>query len=249
MATVPTRNPLVLAYQWASLDLLAEGRTIFDACMGDDQDVALMRAEYANMGIDPKDRVALMEENIRIIMRLWTEDQVDYDGHFHQYTAASVSPKPARRPPMWITATPKTEKPHLVERSLRRVVELSDGWMTTAKSPVWYGELWGSLRALGHEMGRPFEEKPRAHYYAINIAANRQAAFEESKKWMDQYYHRDNSPEYVSGSTALGSPEECAQDIMSYVDQGATDVLLRFHSYDPARQFRRFLDEVLPFFD
>ena len=121
--------------------------------------------------------------------------------------------------------------------------------MTTAKSPVWYGELWGSLRALGHEMGRPFEEKPRAHYYAINIAANRQVALEESKKWMDQYYHRDNSPEYVSGSTALGSPEECAQDIMSYVDQGATDVLLRFHSYDPARQFRRFLDEVLPFFD
>ena len=111
-----------------------------------------------------------------------------------------------------------------------------------------FGEMYRRLRDYAQEEGRPFDGKPVCHHYAINIQDSREAAYQEAKRWMDQYY-RTNMPEaYVRGSVALGTPQDCYKDIMGFVGQGATEVLLRFPSWDPGRQFQRFVDEVWPLF-
>jgi len=251
MATLPSRQPLVFAYQWASLDLLSGSRSILIACLGQNtRRPDLAAEEYANMGITSRDRAARLEENLTIIRRLWTEDRVTFEGRFHRLLNASVEPKPAVPPPVWLVATPPLSggKAHLAERALRRVARYGDGWVTTAWSKEDLGEMYRRLRDYAQEEGRPFDGKPVCHYYAINIQDSREAAYQEAKRWFDQYY-RANMPEaYVRGSVALGTPQDCYEDITGYVGQGATEVLLRFPSWDPGKQFRRFVDEVRPMF-
>ena len=54
-ASTPLRNALLLAYQWASLDLLSDGRTIFVACQGQaEPGGGAFEREFAHFGIEPR---------------------------------------------------------------------------------------------------------------------------------------------------------------------------------------------------
>src|SRR5205823_13128889 len=75
MASFPLRDPVLLAYQWASLDLLAEGRTVLVACTGIvPQEGGRIEGEL--YGLEPKDRVKRLIEWITLLKMLWTEDNV-----------------------------------------------------------------------------------------------------------------------------------------------------------------------------
>src|SRR3712207_1375503 len=71
MASFPLRDPAQLAYQWASLDLLAEGRTVLVACTGIVEQAGY-EIEQATYRVTNKDRVERLSEWITILKRLWT---------------------------------------------------------------------------------------------------------------------------------------------------------------------------------
>ena len=190
MASIPSRDPIILAYQWASLDVLSQGRMILSACMGGSLDQQDHRTEYRNMRIRASDRAERMEEGITILRKLWSEEKVDYEGKFHQLNGASVEPKPVQDPPpIWVTSNPRlrTGKSHIIERSLRRVAQTGDGWMTTANPAPEFQELRSRIFQYAADEGTSFENKPCCLYYNINIKEDREEAFQESKKYLDQY--------------------------------------------------------------
>ena len=251
MASFPSRDPIVLAYQWASLDLLSNGRMVLAACMGGSVDQQDHRIEYRNMGIKGSDRALRMEENITVLRKLWTEDRVTYEGTFHRLDNAFILPKPAQDPPpIWVTANPRlaVTKPHILERSLRRVARMGDGWMTTANPAPEFQELRSRVFDYAGDYDRTFEDRPCCLYYNININEDREAAFQESKKYLDQYYSISYTRESVENWVALGTPEQCINQLQTFVDAGATDILLRFPSWDQEGQFCRCVEEVLPHF-
>ncbi len=251
MASFPSRDPITLAYQWASMDLLSEGRMILGACMGGPVDQQEHRTEYRNMGIKAADRAQRMEEKIPLLRKLWTEDRVTYEGKFHSLENAFIEPKPAQSPPpIWVISNPRlaTGKPHIIERSLRRVARMGDGWMTTANPAREFGELRRRVFDYAGDYGRSFQDLPCSLYYNININEDREAAFQESKKYLDQYYSISYAREAIDNWVALGSPGQCVQQLQTFVDAGATDILLRFPSWDQSGQFRRCVEEVLPHF-
>ena len=251
MASFPSRDPIILAYQWASLDLLSDGRMIMGACMGGSVDQQEHRTEYRNMGIKASDRALRMEENITLLRKLWTEERVSYEGRFHSLEEAFIEPKPVQDPPpIWVISNPRLAmgRPHIVERSLRRVAQMGDGWMTTANPAPEFNELRSRIFRYAGDYGRSFQDLPCCLYYNININEDREAALEESKKYLDQYYSISYTREAVENWVALGSPEQCINQLQTFVDAGATDILLRFPSWDQAGQFRRCVEEVLPHF-
>src|SRR5258706_6905758 len=68
MATFVHRHPVMLAQQWASLDVLSEGRALLAVCLGGpDSAHAAQAAEHAGMGIAPRERVQRLEEGIRVL--------------------------------------------------------------------------------------------------------------------------------------------------------------------------------------
>ncbi len=249
MATFPSRNPLYLAYQWASLDLLSNGRMILGACMGGSLDQQDHRIEYRNVGIKASDRAEHMEESITILRKLWTEDRVTYAGKFHTLEDAFILPKPIQNPPpIWVISNPRLRvgKPHIIERSLRRVARMGDGWMTTATPAEEFAELRRRICEYAKEYNRSFDDLPCALYF--NIKEDREEAFQESKRYLDQYYTLNFARQAVENWVALGSPRQCIEQIQTFIDAGATDLLLRFPSWDQQGQFKRCVQEVLPHF-
>ena len=125
---------------------------------------------------------------------------------------------------------------------------MGDGFMTTANPADQFGELRRRVMRYAEDYGRSFEGLPCSLYYNININEDREAAFQESKTYLDQYYSVDYKREVVENWVALGSPEQCIQQLQTFVDAGATDILLRIPSWDQRGQFRRLVEEVLPHF-
>jgi alkanesulfonate monooxygenase SsuD/methylene tetrahydromethanopterin reductase-like flavin-dependent oxidoreductase (luciferase family) len=252
MASFPSRHPVLLAYQWASLDLLSHGRMILGACMGVPESANLARIEQVNMGITNAERAPRLEEGITILRRLWTEERVTFDGRFYKLQDAFVEPKPLQNPPpIWVIGNPglRTAPPHVIERNLRRVARLGDGWMTTAWPAADFAELQRRICDYARDYGRSFDNLPCALYYNLNINDDREAAIQESQRFLEEYYTPIKFPrDQVEGWVACGAPEQCIQQLQTFIEAGATDILLRFPSWDQQTQFKRCVEEVLPHF-
>jgi len=89
------RNPVMLAKEATSLDLLSSGRLEFGLGAG------WNTSDYRQLGIPydaPKIRVDRMEEALGLIKRLWTEESVTHEGTYYRVRDAVVLPKPTQHP-------------------------------------------------------------------------------------------------------------------------------------------------------
>ncbi|HLZ30916.1 MAG TPA: LLM class flavin-dependent oxidoreductase, partial [Chloroflexota bacterium] len=103
MASFVLRDPVLLAYQWASLDLLSGGRTVLVGCTGIVEQPGA-RIEGELYGLTPRDRVSRLIEWIALLKLLWTTDNVTFEGKHYRCAGVTIEPKPAAkpRPPIWI---------------------------------------------------------------------------------------------------------------------------------------------------
>src|SRR5438874_5759658 len=82
-----TRNTLYLALEWATLDVISGGRTIFGTGMGNPEEG--VRREFEALGLDYVKRGTLFEEGLAVIRQLWTEGKADFHGTFLDYDGVS----------------------------------------------------------------------------------------------------------------------------------------------------------------
>ena len=111
---VNQHDPIVLAKQVASVDLLSDGRFLFGIGAG------WNREEMANHGVDPRTRFARMGEQVRAMQAIWTQEEASYDGRFERIWSW---PKPVQdpHPPVLIGGNGPTV--------LDRVLDYGDHWM------------------------------------------------------------------------------------------------------------------------
>jgi alkanesulfonate monooxygenase SsuD/methylene tetrahydromethanopterin reductase-like flavin-dependent oxidoreductase (luciferase family) len=83
-------------------------------------------------------------------------------------------------------------------------------------------------------------------YHNVNINEDRQAALEESKRFLDAYYGPVFSPVMVETWTAAGSPVECVEQLRALGRAGAKQITLRITGPKQQEQFKRLIGEVLP---
>jgi alkanesulfonate monooxygenase SsuD/methylene tetrahydromethanopterin reductase-like flavin-dependent oxidoreductase (luciferase family) len=249
-ASTPLRNALLLAYQWASLDFMSGGRTIFVACQGQ---AAAGRGgnfaeEFAAFGVDPSSRMKRMEEAVEIMRLITSEENASYEGEYNSFENVTVLPRPVQQlVPIWLVANPDPAKKRNVETSLRRVARYGDGWQTTWNTTQSFEEHLSLIRSYAAEEGRELgDEFEACLYYNINVNEDCEAAFEESKRFLDAYYFVDYDRELLNRWVAHGSPQECIEHIQKFVDAGATTITLRMAAYDQKSQFETVTREVLP---
>ena len=135
------------------------------------------------------------------------------------------------------------------ERGLSRVARLGDGWMSTTLTPELLGEYLGDIRRYAEEAGRELpDDFDVVAFHSVMIDDDRDAAFAEAKRFLDDYYFLDHSEAMVRRWCSYGPPEQAIEDIQRYIDAGATSVLLRICSGDQTGQYQRISEEVLPAF-
>jgi alkanesulfonate monooxygenase SsuD/methylene tetrahydromethanopterin reductase-like flavin-dependent oxidoreductase (luciferase family) len=248
MASFTLRDPVLLAYQWASLDILAEGRTVMVGCTGIVPQAGY-ELEAAVYQLDNRDRVGRLIEWITILKRLWTEDDVTFEGKHYRFQGVTIEPKPVARPrpPIWIANNARNDRA-VIERTLTRVARHADGWQTSLSDPEDVAERIQFIRRQARELGRDPGEIEMHLYHNINVNDDRDAALAESKKFLDTYYMEDMAMGRVESWTATGSPEQCVEHLRAYERAGFDEVTLRCTSWDQLGQLERVIAEVLPHF-
>lgn len=250
LSTFPLRDPIFLAAQWAALDHVSHGRMILGACVGGSPPREKAEAEFAPFGATLIERGPRLEEGITILRRLWTEDHVSHQGRFYQFRDLTLEPKPVQKPcpPIWIATNPKPEltQPHVMDRALRRVGLMGDGWMTDSTPVPRFRERWELIRQVVREAGRPTAPMESALHLMVNINDDRRAAFEEAAKFLQTYYSPAMTREYIEGWLAWGPPAVVVERIRAYVNVGCTTPILRFASWDQKGQLARALADVMP---
>lgn len=258
LATFVHRHPVLLAHQWASLDVLSEGRAWLAVCLGGPDEMSAAQAlEHAVMGVRSSERVARLEESVAILRRLFSERGVTHHGRFYRFENVTLEPRPVQNPcPIWIASNPTaltwkggaSAAGGVVERGFRRVARLADGWMTNKLSPEEFRAQFGRIQAMAREEGRDPAGLGSALYHNININEDRRAALEESKAFLDAYYTTKFTERFVEQWTVAGSPVQCVDALRRYFDAGLGHLALRLASWDQRGQLKRFLAEVAPAF-
>ena len=155
-ASTPLRDALILAYQWASLDLMSNGRTVFVACQGQPEPGGgAFDKEFAALRVEPASRMRRMEEAIEIMRLTSSREHVDYDGKYNKFRDITVLPRPVQQPiPIWVVSNPNMTQVTNVASGYRRVARLGDGWMTTGKTASELRDSLAMIRGYAREMGR-----------------------------------------------------------------------------------------------
>lgn len=93
----PLRNPLVLAHDLATLDLLSEGRLVIQPT------VSWHKDEYDALGVPFSRRGRILDEQLRIWEQVWARSPVTFSGEFFAFEDVYLEPKPWRPegPTMW----------------------------------------------------------------------------------------------------------------------------------------------------
>lgn len=116
IALIVERNPIFLAKETATLDLLSKGRFIFGVGAG------WIEAEMADHGVDYRTRFQLLKEQIQAIKEIWTTDESEFHGKFVNFDKMKAFPKPYQKP------HPPIIMGGAGEKAIECAAELCDGW-------------------------------------------------------------------------------------------------------------------------
>jgi len=221
------RNPIMLAYQLASLDWITGGRIDLGVGYGRPKEPAAEH-EFKILGLDPSARMKMSEELIQVMRRLWLEKDVSYAGKFTSFEHVTLEPKPVQPGgvPIWIAS-------NNVEPGLKRVARLGDAWINNIKSPDIFAECWQKIRAYAADAGRdPSLIHPSIYF---TLAAGGKDAVIEGQTFLAQYYNRSYEAVANAMLCVTGTWDEVIDWMEKYVEAGARTVVLRFAANDQLR--------------
>jgi len=126
IALAPLYNPIRLAEDAATIDLLSGGRFILGLGNG------YISKEFEVLDVPRNERGKRTTEAVEICKRAWTRNEFDFDGDLFSYSGVNVEPKPTRSegPPILLGGTSKA--------ALRRAMRRADGHLGV----VYYGQDW-----------------------------------------------------------------------------------------------------------
>jgi probable F420-dependent oxidoreductase len=167
IVVLPQRNPLILAKELASVDVVSGGRLIVGVGTG------YLAPEFEALGIPLRRRGERMEDYIRALRAIWTGSPASHQGEFASFAGVTAYPRPVQQPypPIVIGG----ESPP----ALRRAVAMGNGWYGFGLTP---GEAKQSVEALGRAAG--IHERP-AELGSLEISVTPVGPFDERS--VEQY--------------------------------------------------------------
>ena len=233
VASVAQRDPVVLAKECATIDVLSDGRLLPAFGVG-----SKTNPYWKVTGQQFKGAGAKAEEGMEIISRLRSEDQVTFHGKHYRITEASISPRPVQQPlPLWIGGSSKA--------AIRRTGKLGTGWQAGNETPAEVGPVVDAIKQAATDHGRRIDEDHFGtgfHYrfgsWDEPVSQRYAAAYRERAEHRDPRDH-----------LAIGGAEEVIGRIKQYADAGIYKFILRpigTDDDDIIEQTRRLSAEVIP---
>jgi probable F420-dependent oxidoreductase len=140
---LPQRNPVVLAKELTTVDVLSGGRLIFGVGAG------YLKPEFDAIGVPFNERGARTDEYIEAIRALWTMPQPQFAGRFARFAGIDAQPRPVQQPHPPIVVGGWTEA------AFRRAATKANGWFGFNMDVETAGRHLASLRTMLANVERP----------------------------------------------------------------------------------------------
>ena len=229
---IPLRDPLVLAKQCATLDYLSGGRLL--PAFGVGRDTA---PEFAATGREPRGRGERANEILRLVARLWSEESVDFEGHYYHYSCASINPKPVQQPlPIWIGGSS--------DAAIKRTALYGTGWLGGIMAPAQVGPVVQKIKAAVAEAGREIDEDHYGAGFPFRFGSMDDEVVQRSAERLRRL---GEAP--VESYLAVGGAAEILERAAEYARGGISKFVLSpiaAGDDDLIEQTRRLNEEVLP---
>ena len=232
VACLGWREPVLLAKQCATIDLLSSGRLMPAFGVGSPRG-----PEWRSLGLPAKGIGARIDEALEILRLLWTEDSVDFDGMHYQLTGARIDPKPVQKHlPLWIGGSSKI--------AVRRTARLGTGWLAGTSTPGEAAGVVAAIKVAAAEAGRSIDEE----HFGVGFGF-RFGTWDDPVVQKAASYYRDLVGLDPAERIVVGGAEEILARIAEFVKGGVFKFVLRPLGEGDAEvldQTRCFIDEVQP---
>jgi alkanesulfonate monooxygenase len=216
---LPLRNPVVLAKQLSSMDQLSEGRMIMGLASG------WYKREFDACGIPFDKRGKLMDENLEIMNRLFTEEKVSGKYMRHDISAAVMYPKPRQKPRMPILIG------GYVDKVLHRAGTAGDGWLTYFYRPEAFKKSWDKIRAFAREGGKDPDALLNAAQLPIMVGPSRAAIEAEMMDWLNKEWDFPAHSDCSRDSAIIGTADECVAQLREHLKVGVQKIIFVPYKY------------------
>lgn len=249
-------NPAIVAQAMATVGCLAEGRrVVLGVGTGESlNEVAVMKGRWP----DQKERFARLKEASELIRRLWTEEDVDFEGEFFQTHWATIYDKPEIPVELWIAASGPA--------AARLAGRVADGFICTSGKgrELYVDTLLPAVREGAEKAGRDAAGVEKMIEMKVSFDTDRRRALEKTAIWaalalpaedkVDVHDPRimealaEQLPLERAASRWLVSddPEEHVEQIAPYVEMGFTHLVFHAPTDDQASFIELYGREILP---
>lgn len=230
---LPLRNPVLLAKQLSSMDLISKGRLLLGMASG------WYKREFDSLGVPFEKRGKIMDESLEIMRRLWTEDLVAGDYPPYQMKAAVMFPKPYQRPrpPILIGG--------YVDRVLKRAGVVGDGWLTYFYTPESFAKSWAKVCGFAAEAGKDPATLLNANQLPIMVGKSRAAVEEPLMAWLAKEWDYAAWSESTKDSAIMGTVDECVAQLKAHLAVGVQKIIFVPYQYR-ADQVEIIAKEIMP---
>jgi probable F420-dependent oxidoreductase len=226
------RDPVLVAKQCATIDVLSEGRLLPAFGIG-----SPAAPEWQAMGLDTATRGRVTDEALEIITRLWREESVDFAGRHFTLKGASISPRPVQPDlPIWIGGGSPA--------AIRRTARFGTGWQAGGETPAEAATVIDAIRTEAVAQGRAIDEDHYGAGFNFHFGSPDDPPAQRAMAAYAARTGRDPARGIVAGDAAA-----ILQRIAEYVEAGVTKFVLRPVGRGdevPLTQTRLLLEQVLP---
>jgi probable F420-dependent oxidoreductase len=140
---LPQRQPVLLAKQLASLDVLSKGRLIVGIGVG------YVDTELRALGASLADRGVRTDEYLAVMRALWDEPDASFSGQFVSFPEVVQRPRPVQQPHPPIVVGGQSEAAY------RRTIESANGWYGFDLDLEQTAQAMADLKAAASRYARP----------------------------------------------------------------------------------------------
>lgn len=230
---LPMRNPTVVAKQLASIDQVSKGRLIVGVASG------WYKREFDAVGVPFERRGKIMDRNLEIMKRLWTEEQATLQVDEFNLRQAVQVPRPYQRP------RPPIIIGGYVDAVLKRTAREADGWLTYFYTADSFKRSWDKIVAWAREYGRDPSELTATNQLAIYVGKARSEVEAEMRRWLETEWDTASWSESTIEHAIMGSVDECVEQLRPHLEAGLDRVVLLPYRYQ-MEQVEIIARELLP---
>jgi probable F420-dependent oxidoreductase len=232
---LPLRHPVATAKAVGTLDLISGGRVTLGVGVGGE-----FAKEFEAVGVPVKERGRRVDESIDLMRRLWTEDEVNYQGKIFSLEGARMLPRPVQQPVPIVVAGRS-------EAAQRRAATRGDGYMPYLFTPERFRQAMEKIGEWRAEAGLPIEGFRRVLYQFTHVSDSLERSREESAKSLGRRYNQPFEG-LVDRYAVMGPPEACAARLNEFKEAGVDHfILVSLHDAEPPERFYETMAEkVVP---